>query len=264
MRFKLTLAVNKKAFGNRIPINYQYEQSAVIYKILSRGNAEYSSWLHENGFTLGANKKFKMFTFSRLIVPQYGIDKENQRLIIFSDTVEWYISFLPDKSTEKFIQGVFQSQTFEIGDKKSAVQFEVRSIDLLPPLEMQNEYTVETLSPICISLHNEDGTTKYLSPLDDRFKTGLLTGALNRYKAYHGKDYTGNLDFDFKLLNEPKSVLIKFKADTPTTTSIRGYLCKFKIKAPYELMKILWDSGFGEKGSLGFGCGEKLIANNNI
>ena len=36
MRFKLTLEVNKKAFGNRLPINYQYEQSCVIYKILAR------------------------------------------------------------------------------------------------------------------------------------------------------------------------------------------------------------------------------------
>ena len=38
MRFKLILEVNKKAYGNIIPINYQYEQSAAIYKILSYGD----------------------------------------------------------------------------------------------------------------------------------------------------------------------------------------------------------------------------------
>ena len=42
MRFKLTLEVNKKAFGNRLPINYQYEQSCVIYKILARANKDYA------------------------------------------------------------------------------------------------------------------------------------------------------------------------------------------------------------------------------
>lgn len=36
MRFKLQLEVNKNVFGNRLPINYQYEQSAVIYRILAR------------------------------------------------------------------------------------------------------------------------------------------------------------------------------------------------------------------------------------
>lgn len=36
MRFKLQLEVNKRAFGNRLPINYQYEQSAAIYRILAR------------------------------------------------------------------------------------------------------------------------------------------------------------------------------------------------------------------------------------
>jgi CRISPR-associated endoribonuclease Cas6 len=36
MRFKLTLKVEKAYFGNAIPINNQYEQSAVIYRILSQ------------------------------------------------------------------------------------------------------------------------------------------------------------------------------------------------------------------------------------
>ncbi len=34
MRFRLKLEVNKNAFGNILPIDYQYAQSAVIYKIL--------------------------------------------------------------------------------------------------------------------------------------------------------------------------------------------------------------------------------------
>ena len=51
MRFKLILEVNRKAFGNILPINYQYEQSAAIYKILSRADKDYSTWLHNNGTT---------------------------------------------------------------------------------------------------------------------------------------------------------------------------------------------------------------------
>lgn len=78
MRFKLLLDVNKKAFGNVLPINYQYEQSAVIYRILSSAEIEYANCLHENGYTLENGKQFKLFTFSRLkifkreIIPEEG------------------------------------------------------------------------------------------------------------------------------------------------------------------------------------------------
>lgn len=257
MRFKLTLHVQKKAFGNVLPINYQYEQSAAIYKILSKGNSEYATWLHENGYQL-ETKRFKMFTYSRFLIPQYRIDKENQRLIILSDTIEWYITFLPQKGTSHFIDGAFQSQTFEIGDKKSTVQFNVMQIEMCPPLDEKPEYLIETLSPICIGWQREDGKTEYLSPENPRFQNGLITGALNRYKAYYGKEYTGPVSCHFQLLNIPKPVLITFKAgDEFSSSKIKGYMCKFKIQIPYDLMNILWNSGFGEKGSLGFGMGKE-------
>jgi len=50
MRFRLRLYVNKQVYGNVLPINYQYEQSAAIYKILSRSGEDYATWLHDNGF----------------------------------------------------------------------------------------------------------------------------------------------------------------------------------------------------------------------
>jgi CRISPR-associated endoribonuclease Cas6 len=30
-------------------------------------------------------------------------------------------------------------------------------------------------------------------------------------------------------------------------------MCKFKIKLPEELMRVMYEGGIGEKGSLGFG-----------
>jgi CRISPR-associated endoribonuclease Cas6 len=69
MRFKLTLKVNREVFGDILPLSYQYELSAAIYKILSKADAEYATWLHNNGFELNPQKKFKLFTFSRLRIP---------------------------------------------------------------------------------------------------------------------------------------------------------------------------------------------------
>lgn len=96
MRFKLTLDIDKRAYGDRIPLNYQYPASALIYKILSKSGSEFSNWLHENGYS-DDKRRFKLFTFSRLFVPRYLI--EGAYMQILSDRVDWYISFLPEKGT---------------------------------------------------------------------------------------------------------------------------------------------------------------------
>jgi CRISPR-associated endoribonuclease Cas6 len=36
--------------GNAIPINYQYELSSWIYKVIERADAQYSDFLHNKGF----------------------------------------------------------------------------------------------------------------------------------------------------------------------------------------------------------------------
>lgn len=123
MRFRLILTVDRRSFGDLLPINYQYEQSAVIYRILSKASEEYADWLHHNGFQLESGRRFKLFTFSRLKIEKRQVLPQNERIRILSDSVEWQISFLPEKSTEKFIQGLFSNQAFEIGDRQSTVRF---------------------------------------------------------------------------------------------------------------------------------------------
>ena len=42
MKFKITLKVDRN-YGDLLPFNYQYEQSAVIYRILAQADTQYSS-----------------------------------------------------------------------------------------------------------------------------------------------------------------------------------------------------------------------------
>jgi CRISPR-associated endoribonuclease Cas6 len=252
MRFKLTLNIEKHIFGNRLPLNYQYELSGVIYKILSLASEDYATWLHDNGFTLDT-KQFKLFTYSRLVIPAYTIEKETAQIKINSDAVEWYISFLPEESTDKFVQGVFMNQIFQLGDIKSKVQFRVQSVQVLPTPEFEPEMTFETLSPICISLRNESGKTDYLSPSDNRSKESILFSLLNRYNAFYGRPYSGDKNFDLTLLTSPKPVLVTFKANTEYESKVKGYMCKFRMKANPDLMKLVYECGVGMKGSQGWG-----------
>ena len=58
MRVKLNLKINSSVFGNRLPINYQYELSVWIYGIIAQGDQHYAEWLHQNGFSEKYRKHF--------------------------------------------------------------------------------------------------------------------------------------------------------------------------------------------------------------
>ena len=251
MRFKLTLRILPGVSGKEIPINYQYELSSAIYKMMSKGDADYASWLHDNAFRVD-NKTFKLFTFSRLSAP-FIIDKNRARLVFKSDFVTWNIAFLPERSTKEFVTGIFKNQSFEIGDSMSGATFQVSEIQIMPELRYNADTIFETMSPVCISHRNENGRTDYLSPEDERYTEGILSGLISRYTAFYGKPYGGEKYCNLKLLSKPKSSLITIKAGTPAATRVRGYSYKFKLELPAELMQIAYESGLGEKGSLGFG-----------
>ena len=252
MRFKITLQLQPEVKGREIPINYQYPLQGAIYRTLTSSDAEFSTWLHDNGYQLNG-KRFKLFTFSNLIVPQYGIDRQRERLVVKSDYVTLHISLLPERSTQKFIQGLFQQQTIQVADCISGVQFVVREIQVMPPLEYHPDMTFKTLSPVCISLRNERGHMDYLAPTDPRFEQGILTGLLDRYNTIHSQPFSGTPHCHLQLLGEPRSALVHIKAGTPDETRVRGYRFQFRIDLPEELMQIAYESGLGEKGSMGFG-----------
>jgi CRISPR-associated endoribonuclease Cas6 len=252
MRFLLQLAIDKAFGGNTLPINYQYEMSSFVYAAIHRSNAQYSTWLHQNGF-IADNKQFRLFTFSHLHVPQYKINGD--RLIIESPTVEWQIAFLPERSTEEFIRGLFSEQVFTLGDRKSKVQFRVTSIELIPDPVFTPDTVFATLSPVCIARHIPDtNQIFYESPDSIYAREAMLRNLKNKYAAYHGTHYTSSDTFELKLLSKPISKLVTIKTGTPYQTKIRGYTFRFKLKADEELMKVMWNSGLGEKGSMGFGC----------
>lgn len=259
MRFKLILEVDKKSFGNILPINYQYEQSALIYRILSRANADYATWLHTNGFSeAGSGKRFKLFTFSRLQIERFQIFRESERLAILSDRVYWYISFLPEQSTENFIQGLFANQVFEIGDVKSTVRFKVINVEVLPSPEFSDEMKFNTLSPVCVRNKRDDGSTEYLRPDNPLYEKALLDSLMSRYKVIYRRSYNGDSFLKLKLLSDPRSVLITIKAGTDRQTQVRGYMYQFKINTPPDLIRIIYESGLGEECSQGFGCMEVI------
>lgn len=258
MRFKLILDIQGKKF-RRLPLNYQYELSATTYHILASGNKYYAEWLHENGFQLDNGKQFKLFTFARLLPEKYRILRQTKQLELLSDKVEWQISFLPEKSTQRFVEGLFQKRVFEVGNRKSVVQFQVASIEMLPSPEFTDIMTFETLSPISVSQKLGDGRDYYPQTSEEFanapwVRERLFKNLLDKYEAFYGKKFEGERFFNVMTLTEPKSALVTIKAGTPQETKVRGFLCRLALHCPAELMRIAYESGLGEGNSQGFGC----------
>ena len=252
MRFKISLRVYKETFGNKLPISYQYELSAWIYGVIAKSDSLYAAWLHNNGF-VNDYKRFKMFVYSNLF-PQFKVIDD--RLAIQSDTMFMFLSFLPEKSTEEFVKGIFSENTFALGDKKSKVQFQVESIEVLP-LPSFNDCEFQTLSPVVVSAKRDDGSIEYVSPEREDYGRMLINNLKGKYRAFYGKAFDGNDSLEFNLLSPVKSRLITIKANTSEMTKVKGYHYCFKLNTNEALLQLMYEVGLGEKNSTGFGMIEK-------
>ncbi len=258
MRFKLSLTLTRDS-GNVLPINYQYEQSAVIYRILSRSDELYSAWLHDNGYRLESGKKFKLFTYSPFKLEKFRILKSTAQIEILGYNVEWKISFQPEKATEEFVRSIFTNQLFEIGNRDGKVKFQVQQVEVLPEPQFSEIMNYRTLSPICLPV-SLDGNRydTYISPDNPRATIVAQMNLIEKYRAIKGKEFP-DTDFTFQMevLDKPKPKLITIKAGTPEESKVRGFNCRFTLTAPPELQKIAYQTGLGSKNSLGFGMIEE-------
>lgn len=175
-------------------------------------------------------------------------------LNITGERATWYISFIPEKSTLEFIQGIFAHQSFTIGNKEHRVAFDVVGVEAMSMPQLSEDMTFQALSPICVKQH-EDNKIQYLSPDNPKFVQGILKGLLAKYESIHSQPLEmEDKEFLFELTDQRiKSKLITIKANTPYESRVRGYLCSFRLKAPLELMKIAYEGGIGEQCSQGFG-----------
>lgn len=257
MRLKLTLEPTIKF--QKLTYNYQYPLSSIIYKILAKADKEYTDWLHDTGYKSG-NKAFKYFTFSKLIFRYATFTKSC--IEIKDDPIELIISIYLNKTIEKFIEGVFLNQKFNIYNKDFEAKFCVKFIESLPVPEFKNEMTFTTISPILISDKkeiNEKNKEVYLSPEDIEYSSIFLKNLIEKYLTINLENKNIHLKtslekMNFELVNLEKSRLYIIKEGTKEETKIRPFDFRFKIKAPVEMIKIGYYAGFGKLNSLGLGC----------
>lgn len=270
MRFCLTLTNERKEV---LPLNYQYPLSAWIYNVLKKADPQFTRWLHEHGYQYSKNRIFKLFVFSNLMLSKAKLIKDRPYLEVAPGMHRFYMSFCIMEAAEHFIRGLFTDQRIQIGDRYQRADFQVSSVERIadPPLKGEAEF--KCLSPIVVSrpeFRKDKLQGTYLGPKAPDYSERLRDNLVKKYlTVYYGaqavskegnKDIaTGDLPFnpgkwEFECLGSARSRLQTFKAGQPGETRVRGFVFRFRVKAPAEMIKVGYEAGFGEKGSLGFGC----------
>lgn len=252
MRIELTI---DHLPNQKLPINYQYLISSWVYKTLHQSDSDFANWLHEQGYTL-KGKKYKHFCFSLLNPKLYKIHKRESVFELVEGSTQLTLSFNIDQAAKNMVKGLFQDNMMQLSSGKFNMLGMVNQVQLLQPPQFEESMHFKALTPICISVGNENSQhAKYLNPTDKRYAEAFAANLVDKANAYveEEKFQVGDVAFDL-LTQNPKEKLWTIKG-----VNIKGYLFDFELKAPKELMEIGYNAGFGVQNSaLGMGfCEQK-------
>lgn len=260
---RLLVRVRPLREGITLSFGYQYWLSSVIYKWIEQSSPSYSEFLHTHGFSPdGLVRRFKHFCFSQLLVENREVDKNRQKLKILSPVVSWYISMPVDETLKHIVVGIFEKQEFYID--RAYNRFAVERVEILPEPLWERKMKFTMLSPVTVSVPKERNgklIPEYLRANDARLSDALRSNIINKYLSLYKKELQ---DDEFKCLlddvyiekrggYEKVSKLVVIKEGAPDETKVKGIMCPLTIEGNPELIKLAYESGLGEKNSLGFG-----------
>jgi CRISPR-associated endoribonuclease Cas6 len=251
MRIRLTLrALREKTW---IPLNYSYAVSSLIYKTVAESSSPFAGQLHDQGFTAD-NRQFKLFTFSRIETKDAFIDRIKSRIVLNNPYIKLQVTSPVDEFLENFVRGLFAKTNFRIDSGEFVL---VESETLAAPT-FSEEMQFRALSPITETVRNEAGETVFLSP--DRDWSPIITRNLQRkHEAFYGASLPNaevewiwdKTYFDDERSRRKASKLIDVRG-----IKIRGWLAPFTVKGNADLIKLGYETGFGNRNSMGFGMAE--------
>lgn len=241
MRAKIEICSEKEI---TLPLQYNYIIQAVILKWL--GDEAYSKFIHDTGYEYN-NRKYKMYTFSRL-EGRFNIDKVNKNITFFENP-RLTISTGDDKFLSYFINNIISKDNFRIGNNNVYIgKAECSNYKLKGPID------IFTKSPIVIysTLVNSEGAKKtyYYSPYEKEFSELARKNLIHKYIAVNGKEPE-----DDRFILEPiKNSRLKESVVIYKDIVIKGWRGEFSMSGSDELINLAYNTGLGSKNSQGFGC----------
>ncbi len=225
-----------------INLNYGYQHNVMknIYRFIRAVDMQLEKELYHNGFKL-EGYTYKFFNFAVLF------DKASYNSShIFLPTEGKLDLIISGKKeiVDTIVSGIKESMEL-ILDNKKLICVNIRHGDLNARFNKTMLY--RTVSPVIASQLTESGRG-YINPFDmDNFFNQVGNNALKKYKAFYGRDYDGDLFFDF-FDDQVKSRTIEVHG-----AKIPGSMFKMFIEADIDMQKTLYYLGLGQNSSTGAG-----------
>ena len=216
-----------------IGFNYNLQLAGLIYQSIRRANDDLAYELH-------SSKGYKFFTFSELRSKKRAVTKEG----IFFKNCHFFVSSPRKEVISSLVEGLLQSPEVRI----NGVKFFLDSIEVLESPELGNSVTLSTLSPIIVrTARKENGKLRTIDllPHESKFYENLRKNLVRKYESFYG-EVREEIDFLKPISVKPKRIEIK-------GTYHRASHMTFGVKGDRKLIEFGYETGFGEKNSMGFG-----------
>ena len=238
MRLKIVLHSQNKPI--KLPQHYNSVIQGFIYRNLDRALA---NRLHNQGYKY-EKRSFKLFTFSRIS----GKFTKEENTLFFKGGITFYISSPITDILESFALHLVKKKYTILNRQRVMLQ----SIEVLYPMEPEEENIIKTLSPITVysTLLKRDGKKKtyYYNPFEEEFSKLIRQNLLKKYQIIHGEKKDLPFSIEAEKVNKKNEHIVYFKE-----TIIKAWSGIYRIKGAKELIKIGYEAGLGAKNSQGFG-----------
>lgn len=229
-----------------VPVQYSHLLQGLIYRQME--NPVLRSYLHDQGFAL-EKRRFKLFTFSRLLGRAARYDQEAGRLLLTPPLRLVICSPIPF-ILQELGTGFLRQGRVRLGE----VSLEVKEMATAAPRVRQNTLRVRMLSPLVTysTLDNANGRkyTYYYSPFEPRF--GGLIGAnlAKKHLLIYGRP-ADTADFAIRPVRvEDRDLKVTYYK----STVVKGWMGDYELFGAPALLQIALDAGLGAKNSQGYGC----------
>jgi len=258
---RLRLTIRPSHAQTSIPLSYEYYLSAAIYQWIELSSPEFSDFLHNKGYSTETLKRsFKHFCFSQLFIEHACVVGEE--IHINGGNILWYIGMPIEESLQHLVAGLFEWRECFIGREEN--KFSIEQVETLPDPIWTQRMKFRTLSPVTVSVPEERNgklTPRYLKADDPQLSESLRLNVLHRYESLYGElpsdtEFCCTTDAEYIARRggaDRVSKLVTIKKGLPEETKVRGFRCPVTLEGSVELIKLSYDSGLGEKGSMGFG-----------
>lgn len=251
MRIAITLRADEGSLT--LPLHYNEIVQGFIYNNLDETLA---AWLHDEAY-LYNNRRYKMFTFSRL----FGKYKISNGTITYFGPVSLKMASNNDEVLSSFASMLLKKRSVRIGRQYCSIE----SVSILPqPVVRKKRTIVKALSPITAhsTLLTAEGKKKtyFYSPKENDFSEFLIANLLRKWKSLnHNSSFLEEELQDAWVrpykVNARDQKIIKVKS-----TYVKGWTGYFEVNLPEELFQLALDTGLGARNAQGFGMVDPVLS----